>query len=152
MRCAAATVRRASPRIRCAKWQRRSGVLADVQLKTLRETPSVPYEKDEVTRVVEDSLDAHAYQQVAGWTVAEFREWLLDDRTTGEDIAGVTLGLTPEMVAAVAKLMSNMDLVMPGGSCAWWFAATTRWASRAASPAACSPTTPPTTWKACWRR
>lgn len=92
-----------------AKW-----VLADVQLKTLRETPSVPYEKDEVTRVVEDSLDAHAYQQVAGWTVAEFREWLLDDRTSGEDVAQISPGLTPEMAAAVAKLMSNMDLVMAG--------------------------------------
>ncbi|MBX7117073.1 MAG: ethanolamine ammonia-lyase subunit EutB [Myxococcaceae bacterium] len=92
-----------------AKW-----VLADVQLKTLRENPAVPYEKDEVTRVVEDGLDHHAYQQVAGWTVAELREWLLDDRTTGEDVAGISPGLTPEMAAAAAKLMSNMDLVTAG--------------------------------------
>jgi ethanolamine ammonia-lyase large subunit len=92
-----------------AKW-----VLADVQLKTLRENPSVPYEKDEVTRVVEDALDPHAFQMISGWSVAEFREWLLDDRTTGEDVAQVSPGLTPEMAAAVAKLMSNMDLVMAG--------------------------------------
>jgi ethanolamine ammonia-lyase large subunit len=89
-------------------------VLADVTLKQLYEAPSVPYEQDEVTRVVIDGLAPHVLQRVQGWTVGEFREWLLDDRTTGEDIAGVSPGLTPEMIAAVAKLMSNMDLVIAG--------------------------------------
>jgi ethanolamine ammonia-lyase large subunit len=51
---------------------------------------------------------------VAGWSVGELREWLLDDRTTGEEIAAISRGLTPEMVAGVAKLMSNMDLVLAG--------------------------------------
>jgi ethanolamine ammonia-lyase large subunit len=89
-------------------------VLADVTLKALRENPSVPYERDEVTRVVEDGLDARAYAKVSTWTVAQLREWILDHRTTGEEIAAVSPGLTPEMVAAVAKLMSNLDLVMAG--------------------------------------
>jgi ethanolamine ammonia-lyase large subunit len=87
-------------------------VLAEVTLKELHESPSVPYEQDEVTRVCVDGLDKSAYARVAGTTVAELREWLLDDRTAGDEIASVSRGLTPEMVAAVAKLMSNMDLVV----------------------------------------
>ncbi len=89
-------------------------VVAELSLKDLRENPSVPYESDEVTRVVEDDLDERAYKRVCGWSVAELREWILDDATTGEDVRSVTFGLTPEMAAAVAKLMSNMDLVMAG--------------------------------------
>ncbi len=89
-------------------------VLSEVTLEQLFNAPSVPYEVDEVTRVVVDGLDPHAYAKVRGWTVSGFREWLLDDRTTGEDIAAVSPGLTPEMVAAAAKLMSNMDLVVAG--------------------------------------
>lgn len=89
-------------------------LLSNVTLKQLYEAPSVPFEHDEVTRVIIDGLAPHVLNRVQGWTVGEFREWLLDDRTTGEDIAGVSPGLTPEMIAAVAKLMSNMDLVMAG--------------------------------------
>lgn len=89
-------------------------ILSNVTLKQLYEAPSVPFEHDEVTRVIVDGLAPHVLNRVQGWTVGEFREWLLDDRTTGEDIAGVSPGLTPEMIAAVAKLMSNMDLVMAG--------------------------------------
>jgi ethanolamine ammonia-lyase large subunit len=89
-------------------------VLADVTLEALYNAPSVPYETDEVTRVIVDGLDAQAYAKVKGWTVARLREWLLDDRTSGEDIAAVSPGLTPEMIAGAAKLMSNMDLVAAG--------------------------------------
>ncbi|MBI4815333.1 MAG: ethanolamine ammonia-lyase subunit EutB [Deltaproteobacteria bacterium] len=89
-------------------------VLAEVTLAQLFEAPSVPYEKDEVTRVCVDGLDKHAYQRVSTWSVAELREWILDDKTTGEDISSTSRGLSPEMVAAVAKLMSNMDLVIAG--------------------------------------
>jgi len=89
-------------------------VLADVTLHQLYEAPSVPFEQDEVTRVCIDGLSPNVLQRVKGWAVGEFREWLLDDRTTGEDISSVAMGLTPEMVAAVAKLMSNLDLVMAG--------------------------------------
>lgn len=89
-------------------------VLAGVTMKELRENPSVPYERDEVTRVVEDSLDAAAFGRISTWSVAQLREWILDDRTSGAEISAISLGLTPEMVAAVAKLMSNMDLVLAG--------------------------------------
>jgi ethanolamine ammonia-lyase large subunit len=87
-------------------------VLADLTLEELFNAPSVPYETDEVTRVVVDGLDQAAYAKVKSWTVARLREWILDDRTTGDEIAAVSPGLTPEMVAGVAKLMSNMDLVL----------------------------------------
>ena len=89
-------------------------VLAEVTLEQLYNAPSVPYETDEVTRVIVDGLNPQAYARVKGWTVAQLREWLLDDRTTGEDIAAVSPGLTPEMIAATAKLMSNLDLVLAG--------------------------------------
>jgi len=87
-------------------------VLAELTLEQLYNAPSVPYELDEVTRVIVDGLDQRAYARVKSWTVGRLREWLLDDRTTGEDIAAVSPGLTPEMVAGVTKLMSNMDLVI----------------------------------------
>ncbi len=89
-------------------------VLAAVPMSALREAPSVPYELDEVTRVVEDALDQRAYKKICGWSTAELREWLLDDATASEDVRAVTPGLTPEMASAVAKLMSNMDLVVAG--------------------------------------
>ncbi|MCK5690470.1 ethanolamine ammonia-lyase subunit EutB, partial [Myxococcota bacterium] len=89
-------------------------VLAEVTMAELREHPSVPYEEDEITRVIEDSLDDRAYRRIANWSVAELREWILDDRTTGDEIKSISPGLTPEMVAGVTKLMSNLDLVMAG--------------------------------------
>jgi ethanolamine ammonia-lyase large subunit len=89
-------------------------VLSGLTLATLRENPAVPYERDELTRVVEDGLDQPAYARVCGWTVGQLREWLLDSETTGEQVREVTPGLTPEMAAAVAKLMSNLDLVAAG--------------------------------------
>jgi ethanolamine ammonia-lyase large subunit len=92
-------------------------VLAELTLKELRENPAVPYESDEVTRVVEDDLNSDqaasaAYRKVCGWSVAELREFILDDQTPGDDIRALSSGLTPEMAAAVVKLMSNLDLVL----------------------------------------
>ncbi len=92
-----------------AKW-----VLAELTMAELKENPSVPYEDDEVTRVAIDDLDERAYRKVAAWTVADLREWILDSATSGEEINAVSPGLTPEMASAVAKLMSNMDLVTAG--------------------------------------
>ncbi len=93
-------------------------VLSELTCKELRENPAVPYERDEVTRVVEDAMSqplaARAYKKICGWSVAQLREWILDSKTTGDEVNDVTPGLTPEMAAAVAKLMSNMDLVMAG--------------------------------------
>ena len=86
-------------------------VLAAVPLWALRQNPAVPYEQDEVTRVIQDAVDETVYTEIKGWTVGEFREWLLADTTSGEDIRRISFGLTAEMVAAVTKLMSNLDLI-----------------------------------------
>ncbi len=87
-------------------------VLSEVPLEALRANPAVPYDQDEVTRVIEDGVDDATYQQLKGWTVGQLREWILDNKTTGEDIQRISNGLTSEMIAAVAKLMSNLDLVL----------------------------------------
>jgi ethanolamine ammonia-lyase large subunit len=86
-------------------------VIAEMPLWAFYENPSVSYEDDEITRLIIDDLHEAAYKKVYGWTVAQFREWLIDRRTTGEEILQVSPGLTPEMISAVAKLMSTMDLV-----------------------------------------
>jgi len=91
--------------------------LAELTLAELREQPVIPYEQDELTRVVEDDLDEQAYRAVAHLSVGQFREWLLDIATTGATLRAVAPGLTPEMVAAVCKLMSNLDLMTVGAKC-----------------------------------
>ncbi len=92
-------------------------VLTDLTLADLREHPVVPYELDEVTRLVEDDLDDQAFRAVGHLSVGQFREWLLDVRTTGTMLRSVAAGLTPEMVAGAAKLMSNLDLMTVGAKC-----------------------------------
>lgn len=92
-------------------------VLAELSLRDLREAPVVPYEEDEITRLAEDDLDQVAFLCVAHLAVGEFREWLLDVATTGEMIRSISPGLTPEMAAAVCKLMSNLDLMVVGAKC-----------------------------------
>ena len=86
-------------------------VLAGLTVEDLRENPVVPYEQDEVTRIIQDDLNEPAYQKVRGWTIAQLREWILAETTTGQEILSVSRGLTSETVAAVAKLMSNLDLI-----------------------------------------
>ncbi len=86
-------------------------VLAEVPLEVLRHNPVVPYEIDEVTRVIQDSVNEMIYNEIKSWTVGEFREWLLADTTTTGMIRRVSNGLTAEMIAAVTKLMSNLDLI-----------------------------------------
>jgi len=92
-------------------------VLADMTLRHLRNNPVVPYEIDELTRLVEDTLDEQAFAAVGHLTVGQFREWLLETTTTGDVIRSISPGLTPEIVAATAKLMSNMDLLVVGAKC-----------------------------------
>jgi ethanolamine ammonia-lyase large subunit len=87
-------------------------VLAEVPLEVLRQNPAVPYDEDEVTRVIQDAVNETIYGEIKGWTVGDFREWLLADTTTGPMIRRISTGLTAEMVAAVTKLMSNMDLMV----------------------------------------
>ena len=86
-------------------------VLSQMTLQTLRENPVVPYEEDEVTKLNQDSLDPVVYNEIKSWTVAGLREWILSLGTTGRDLRRVSKGLTAEMVAAAAKLMTNLDLV-----------------------------------------
>lgn len=86
-------------------------VLAELTLETLRQNPAVPYDEDEVTRVIDDAVNETVYQEIKGWKVGEFREWILSDKTTGDMIRRVSNALTGEMVAGVTKLMSNLDLI-----------------------------------------
>ncbi|GGM03009.1 ethanolamine ammonia-lyase subunit EutB [Deinococcus aerophilus] len=87
-------------------------VLADLPLTVFLEDPLVPYETDEVTRLIVDSHDAAALAPVSGLSVGEFRDWLLGDHATPQSLAALAPGLTPEMVAAVGKLMRVQDLVL----------------------------------------
>lgn len=84
-------------------------VLADLTLEDLYNHPVVPYEEDEVTRVIQDSVDRSVYQALKSKTVGEFREMIL--RSSGEELKRIGRGLTSEMVSAVTKLMSNLDLI-----------------------------------------
>ena len=86
-------------------------VLSNLTLADLRNNPAIPYEEDEVTRIIQDDVNEKIYNEIKNWTVAEFREWLLDTKTTDNDIKRIRRGLTSEMIAAVAKLMTNLDLV-----------------------------------------
>ncbi|MBE6942796.1 MAG: ethanolamine ammonia-lyase subunit EutB [Ruminococcaceae bacterium] len=86
-------------------------VLSALTLQDLRENPVVAYEEDEVTRIIQDDLNIPQYEKIKNWTVSELREWLLSETTTGADISKLSRGLTSEMVAAVCKLMSNLDLI-----------------------------------------
>ena len=86
-------------------------VLSALTLADLRENPAVPYETDEVTRIIQDDVNEKQYAKIRSWSVAQLREWILDENTTSGDIAKLSRGLTAEMVAAVCKLMSNLDLI-----------------------------------------
>lgn len=86
-------------------------VLSELTLGDLRENPVVPYEDDEVTRIIQDDLNERIYAEIRGWTVAQLREWLLAETTSGADIRRISRGLTAEMIAGVCKLMSNLDLI-----------------------------------------
>jgi ethanolamine ammonia-lyase large subunit len=79
--------------------------------------PIIPYEDDEVTRLIVDGHDRTAFEPVAELTVGEFRNWLLRYETTTEVLSALSPGLTAEMVAAVSKLMRNQDLILAASKC-----------------------------------
>lgn len=87
-------------------------VLSHLTLEDIFNNPVVPYDEDEVTRVIYDDLNMAIYGEMKHWTVSQLREWLLDENTTGLMIKRASRGLTSEMIAAVTKIMSNLDLVM----------------------------------------
>ncbi len=91
--------------------------LADVPLATFLSEPVVPYEDDEVTRLIIDDHDKKAFKPVSHLTVGGFRDWLLSDSATEKSLAKLAPGLTPEMVAAVSKIMRVQDLILVAQKC-----------------------------------
>jgi ethanolamine ammonia-lyase large subunit len=91
--------------------------LAVVPLKQFLEETVVPYEDDDVTRLIIDSHDAPAFAAISSLTVGAFRDWLLSDAATSVTLAQVARGITPEMAAAVSKLMRNQDLILVAKKC-----------------------------------
>ena len=87
-------------------------VLSNLTLEDLRNNPAIPYEEDEVTRIIQDNVNEKIYNEIKNWTVQELREKILATETTGNEIRRISRGLTSEMVAAVTKLMSNLDLIL----------------------------------------
>ena len=91
--------------------------LADLPLATFLSLPVVPYESDEVTRLIIDSHDASAFAPIRHLTVGDFRNWLLSDAVDSATLAVVAPGITPEMAAAVSKIMRNQDLILVARKC-----------------------------------
>src|ERR1700674_1784430 len=91
--------------------------LADVPLKQFLHETVIPYEDDEVTRLIVDTHDVSAFAAISSLTVGGFRDWLLSDAASGEVLAQVSRGVTPEMAAAVSKLMRNQDLILVAKKC-----------------------------------
>ena len=86
-------------------------VLSNLFVRDLRENPVVPYEDDEVTRIIQDGIDMTVYNGIANWTMAELREYILSYACTEDDLHRLSKGLTSEVIAGVCKLMSNLDLI-----------------------------------------
>ena len=91
--------------------------LADLPLSRFLDETPIPYEQDEVTRLIIDSHDRAAFAPVASLTVGEFRDWLLSDTADVAALTRLAPGLTPEMVAAVSKIMRLQDLISVAGKC-----------------------------------
>ena len=91
--------------------------LADVPLARFLEEPLIPYDEDEVTRLILDTHDRAAFEPIRDLTVGAFREWLLAYETTTDVLTKLAPGVTPEMAAAVSKVMRNQDLVLAAGKC-----------------------------------
>ncbi len=92
-------------------------LLAEVPLRRFLDEALIPYESDEVTRLIMDRHDPVAFAPISHLTVGDFRNWLLLGSTDSEMLAYVAAGITPEMAAAVSKLMRNQDLILVGRKC-----------------------------------
>lgn len=86
-------------------------VLSEMTIADIRMNPVVPYEEDCVTRLIQDGVNETSYNAVKNWTIGELREYILSDETTNDQIAFLRKGITSEVVAAVAKICSNADLI-----------------------------------------
>lgn len=89
-------------------------VLSELTLNDLRENPVISYEEDCVTRVIQDEVHSGAFAMIRNWSVGQLREYILDDEVPLSEIEFIRKGLTSEMVAAVAKICSNGDLIYGG--------------------------------------
>lgn len=89
-------------------------VLSEMSVADIRMSPVIPYEQDCVTRIIQDDINESAYAKVKNWSIGELREYILRDETTVDDIAWLRKGISSEVVAAVAKLCSNADLIYGG--------------------------------------
>ena len=92
-------------------------VLADVPLKTFLNEAIIPYEADEVTRLIIDTHDAETFASISHFTVGELRDWLLSENADTKTLQQLANGFTPEMIAAVSKLMRNQDLINVAQRC-----------------------------------
>ncbi|SFR04273.1 Ethanolamine ammonia-lyase heavy chain [Enterobacter sp. kpr-6] len=91
--------------------------LAEVPLRAILDNPLIPYEDDEITRLIIDTHDRAAFAPVSHLTVGDFRDWLLDDATDTLALSQVAPAITPEMAAAVSKIMRNQDLILAASKC-----------------------------------
>ena len=91
--------------------------LADMPLKTFLNEVIIPYEKDEITRLIIDTHDTNAFASISHFTVGELRDWLLGDDADTHTLQKLAPGLIPEMVAAASKLMRNQDLIIVSRKC-----------------------------------
>jgi len=92
-------------------------LLADIPLKTFLEDHIIPYSFDDITRLIIDSHDQTSFSAISSFTVGELRDWLLSNEATTEKLQSICYGLTPEMVAAVSKLMRVQDLILVAKKC-----------------------------------
>ncbi|KAB7706658.1 ethanolamine ammonia-lyase subunit EutB [Bacillus aerolatus] len=86
-------------------------VLSDITLADIRNNPLIEADQDEVSFIIENDLNEPIYEQMKNWSVAELREYMLDNKTGDRELKRISQGLTSEMIAAATKLMSNLDLV-----------------------------------------
>ena len=91
--------------------------LAELPLKAFLQQTVIPYEDDEVTRLIIDTHDMEAFDPISHLTVGDFRNWLLSEKADSDTLYKIRLGLTPEMVAAVSKIMRNQDLIAISRKC-----------------------------------
>lgn len=86
-------------------------VLAALTIGEIRNNPVVDYDEDDVTRIIQDSIDEDVYNRIKNWTISELREWILSYEADEKAIKQISRGLTAETIASLAKLMSNIDLI-----------------------------------------
>jgi ethanolamine ammonia-lyase large subunit len=91
--------------------------LAQIPLQSFLQDLIIPYEIDEVTRLIVDTHDKQAFAEISHLTVGDFRDWLLSDSADSATLKRISTGITPEMAAAVSKLMRNQDLILVAKKC-----------------------------------